>query len=171
MCCGPFSQHALVARLPLRGSGLNIVWQLNCTRAKRISVILIMSNIQKIVDCECERASPVTVNVFAYHARMSRRAQQFQFQLISMLPCARDANERTTGRIMQVKRSENLASLLRARVSHAIRASAIAKIHKNEIVLVDDRRPLFKLNLQFFRLSCYFRQCCAIIIGIRCRHN
>ena len=67
-----------------------------------------------------------------------------------MLPCERC--ERADNRSDKiVKRSENLASLLRARVSHAIRASAIAKIHKNEIVLVDDRRPLFnfKLNLQF----------------------
>ena len=81
---------------------------------------------------------------------LTSRAQQFQFQLISMLPCERC--ERADNRSDKiVKRSENLelASLLRVRVSHAIRASAIAKIHKNEIVLVDDRRPLFKLNLQF----------------------
>ena len=74
-------------------------------------------------------------------AGLTSRAQQFQCQLISMLPnCERcERADKRSDNI--VKRSENLASLLRARVSHAIRASAIAKIHKNEIVLVDDRRP------------------------------
>ena len=130
----------------------------------------------------CSNQSP------SYHARMARRAQHLR-------------SERADNRLDK--------SPSRARAACVSTWLGEAKIHKNEIVLVDDRRPCLTANVvrpccreaaalrrarhakrggaarpqngsqrettspfiqikfAIFRLSCYFRQCCAIILGIR----